>query len=595
MKQHNAFYFGEGPYLQTLQGLHSALSAPEAFVKLLGNPQTGKSTLCEKLAQYMRRKGFRVIFFKAAVESPDMLRTMLAQELKLPVSPNFARMIEDTLVTKDDKPIVLIFDDAHLLTDITLLEIYRLAEVQVQKKRVLNILLCGELSLEKRLLSKHEFKSMLLSVSNRYELTPMDRETLGQFLYRYVEKCGVPGLQLEPAAMNILYKSCRGYPGPALSLCRLLVESRQGSTDIRPVSKSELAQLLKNNAQAGLPGGLKSDSQNLRPLMPIAAVVMVASVGFLYQQIGNDDADRDSQSAETQSMPSPFAAGEEATAENSVEPPSSPGQLEQDSGNLAPVNPNTEQLDAADATPDVASVASAEEDQPVSEPPMQSTIPPIPADIPEPVSDSSLALVTAEEIGVADDAISQPEFEPLSAEAVADEDTAVSDVPAAEVSPAQLEEIEPEPQEAEEIEVTNAVAVVRTEDVAPSVTVPAGTPDSDPVEQLESAVQQWLTAWESQSLDEYFASYHSGFTPRYHDSVTAWRNNRQRVIGGAASIKLTPSEFEHVGVEEGMQDVRLWLRYESPNYSDSTQKKLLMLEEEGAWKIVEEINLQVRP
>jgi type II secretory pathway predicted ATPase ExeA len=592
MKQHNAFYFGEGPYLQTLQGLHSALSAPEAFVKLLGNPQTGKSTLCEKLAQYMRRKGFRVIFFKAAVESPDMLRTMLARELKLPVSSNFARMIEDTLVSEDGRPIVLIFDDAHLLTDITLLEIYRLAEVQVQKKRVLNILLCGELSLEKRLLSKHEFKTMLLSVSNRYELTPMDRETLGQFLYRYVEKCGVPGLQLEPAAMNILYKSCRGYPGPALSLCRLLVESRQGSTDIRPVSKSELTQVLKNNAQAGLPGGLKSDSQNLRPLLPIAAVIMVASVGFLYQQIGNDDADIDSQSAVAEPMPSPFAAGEEAAVETPAEPPSTAGQPEQDSGILASASSGAEQIDAAETTPDVVAVASVEDDPPVSEPPIQPDIPTLPAEIPEPVSDSSLALVTAEEIGVADDAISQPEFEPLSAEVVSDRNETASEMPEEEVSPAQPAQAEPEPQDAEVIVATNALAVVRAEDDASSA---AGPLDADPVAQLEAAVLQWLTAWEAQSLDDYFASYHSGFTPRYHDSVAAWRNNRQRVIGGASSIKLTPSDFEHVGVEEGMQDVRLWLRYESPNYSDSTLKKLLLLEEEGVWKIVEEINLQVRP
>ena len=66
------------------------------------------------------------------------------------------------------------------------------------------------------------------------------------------------------------------------------------------------------------------------------------------------------------------------------------------------------------------------------------------------------------------------------------------------------------------------------------------------------------------------------------------------MIGGADWIRLNLSEFEFIGEEEGMLEVRFWLRYESPSYSDSTQKKLLMLQEQGSWKIKEEINLQVR-
>ena len=114
------------------------------------------------------------------------------------------------------------------------------------------------------------------------------------------------------------------------------------------------------------------------------------------------------------------------------------------------------------------------------------------------------------------------------------------------------------------------------------------------ITQLEVAVSNWLQAWQSQSLDEYFGSYHSDFVPRYHNSVQAWRSNRQRVIGGAASISLQMSDFEYLGLEDGMQSVRFWLRYASSNYSDNTQKKLLLLEEADRWKIVAEINLQVR-
>ena len=604
MAQHKTFYFSEGQYLQTLQGLHAALSSQEAFVKLLGSAQTGKSLLCEKLAQFMRRKGFRLVHFNSAVESPDMLRTLLARELKLPVSSNFARLLEDTLQLKDDRPIVLIFDDAHLLTDITLLEIYRLAEVQVHKKRVLNILLCGEMSLEKRLLSNQEFKSLLLSVTNRFVLEPMDKDILGQFFYRYAEKCGVPGLQFEAAAMNQFYKACRGYPGPALSLCRVLVDSRLGSTNLAPISKAEITRLLQNNPQQHLPGNVYSEAQKLKPLLPVAAVVVVASMGFLYQQL-NSDAESPAAPEQSQAEASPFAlANDQSSVDSTVAVPNQTASLVE-----APANDPGQEAELTDSAEPVE-ISRGDEQERTVEPQLQAASP----EVSEPVSDSNLALVTAEEIGIANENISQPVYEALDAAETAVEEV-VQETPAQSASvlgnPVALEEDQntadggsPEQALAEDIASTEPGSTVPTAQVQPEITSPLQEAAAEPVSeaqleeamitQLEVAVSNWLQAWQSQSLDEYFGSYHSDFVPRYHNSVQAWRSNRQRVIGGAASISLQMSDFEYLGLEDGMQSVRFWLRYASSNYSDNTQKKLLLLEEADRWKIVAEINLQVR-
>ena len=97
MTQNRSFYFSDGPYIQVLKALVGALTLPEAFVKLLGNPLTGKSVLCTKLTQYLRCKGLKVIYFGKAIESPGMLRAALAQEFDLPLSANFARILEDAL------------------------------------------------------------------------------------------------------------------------------------------------------------------------------------------------------------------------------------------------------------------------------------------------------------------------------------------------------------------------------------------------------------------------------------------------------------------------------------------------------------------
>ena len=57
---------------------------PEAFIKLVGNPHTGKSLLCQKFSQFLKRKDFRVIYFDTAIESPEILRGLLAREFDLP-------------------------------------------------------------------------------------------------------------------------------------------------------------------------------------------------------------------------------------------------------------------------------------------------------------------------------------------------------------------------------------------------------------------------------------------------------------------------------------------------------------------------------
>ena len=565
MTTKQAFYFSEGPYLQTLQGLHAALSMPEAFVKLLGTSRSGKSTLCEKLSKYLRRKGYSVIYFQAAIESPEMLRSLLSRELDLPESSNFPRLLEDALREKGDKPLILVFDDAHLLTDITLLDIYRLAEVQVDSKRVLNIVLCGEPTLEKRLLTNQEFKSLLLSVSHRFVLEPMGAEALSQFFYRYAEKSGIPGLQLEPAAMSYFYKACKGYPGPAQNMCRLMVQARLGETEMLPIGRAELVTILKHAANKQvLPSGQTQENNRFGALIPFAAVIAIASLGFIYQQLQGGDS---------------IGSEQLAVAEipQSIRPEST-DSLQQASDVVTTVTESVDQ-------PVSAIVRSPfEAGDPAPEVPAPQTTPVAidePADIPapatntvmeEPVSDSSLALVTAQELGVDADAIVQPEFEPLTEAAPEEESVTVVEV----VTPATYEavttdqaiaaaaiedviEATPESESrddeaATDSEKSNAVTrsesaelplsavdsadqavtvVVAEENTQPQETSAGPEPEPDVVAEsaadsepdtapdiavLEQVVSDWVVAWQDKALTEYFASYHSGFIPRYQDT-----------------------------------------------------------------------------
>ncbi len=647
-----SFYFSDGPYLQALQGLHSALSEPGALVKLIGQPRTGKSGVCEKLVQFLRHKDYQVVYFDYAIESPEMFWTMLAQELNLPDSFGFAEPLEDVLL-ESDKPLIIVFDDAHLLTDIILLVIHRLANIHLKRQGMVNILLCGEPALEKRLLDREDSTSLQHHVSHNFVLDPMDAETTTRFLQAYLAKAGLPELQLETAALSYFYKSCKGFPGLAGSLSHLLVAARQGQTAWAPVSKDELSRLIKQaDAGQSLPTLHYRENKQWLALGPLMAVLVIASLAILYQQLNNSELGL---LADTRVVDdsSPFSAAEAELAKAlSIEP----GELAQG---------------LVDAT-----LENRAEDTDSTELAV--------------VSDSNLALVTAAEIGIAAADIAEPLFEQLAADSAAavikisaaggelmpatlslsdadrENELAGNVVKKIEVKKTEVEKTEAAKIETATAEVATAVAELEqttirinaeaeavepslasasiielatpAEEIAPAekgVTVEAEMPQTsvasainitraaaEPQEadsltssaeevsstplSVEQTVRDWVNAWETQSIDVYFSSYDADFEPRYHRNRREWRQSRERVIGNANRISLELRDFDIVSEDSNAVEVHFWLAYQSPTYRDNTHKKLVLRkqlasEQENAvaqavdrWLIVEEVNLEVR-
>lgn len=607
------FYFSDGPYLQAMQGLHTALSGSEAFVKFIGQPRTGKSGVCEKLTQFMRLKGSRVIYFDYPIESPDMLRSMLAKELDIPDTLNMLRHLEDALAAEAENSLVILFDDAHLLSDITLIEICRLASVQVEQRRVINIVLCGEPELERRLSRKKEFASLLQHVSHNFLLEPMSANTTSHFLSAYLEKMGLPGLQLEPQALHQFYKSCKGFPGPAYSLCQLIFSIRQGSEELSPITKEELLRGIRSaDGEQPVPSSLLREGKRGMLFAPIAAVVVIASLALLARQLNPPEGQNEVEAA----------AGLAVESEEEVLPVASPFAV--DELLLAGTGSPASEISSAPVesisvdSQELGSSPELQVDAPNAE---QSTV-----EEELPVSDSTLALVTAQERGISDDALVEPLFEAMAssdsssvarndAEAalsVVDESTASNDaMPLASVTLTRpmlaldgddIEIVSEMPKTEPVLSSVESVAKRVPELVSPT---PASTEPLASAPELEELspqqmVQAWLDAWEGQDLDKYFASYSDGFVPRYHRSKSAWRSNRERVIGNASEISLELSDFMIISEDAENIEVHFWLAYSSPTYRDDTRKKLVLKKlpasEQGpaSQLILEEINLEVR-
>ena len=556
----------------------------------------------------MRLKGYRVIYFDYPVESPDMLHSMLTKELDIPGSFNILRYLEDVLADQSEKPLVLILDDAHLLSDITLIEIYRLASVHIEQKRVINIALCGEPELERRLSKKKEFNPLLQHVSHNLLLEPMNAATTSRFLSAYLEKMERPSLQLEPAALIQFTRSCKDFPGPAYALCQIVFASRQDSVEQSPLTKEELLLAIRSaNGEQPVSSGLLREGDRWMLFGPVAAVVVIASLALVVRQLNPPELHSEIEELASSSAiaTSPFAldGGLVAIADSSTS-----------TSNLA-------QVESVSSSRQVAVISPGlQDDERKAEVPV--------GEEELPVSDFTLALVTAQERGISNDATAEPLLEPMAsgsdptpfANVTLTQPMLALDDDEIQIMPELVADTVPEvvPERVQEVVVQTPViepGLLSSQNIAETVSeveslepVSIASSPIEPTVQKSAAlvlgpqqvVQVWLEAWEGQDLEQCFASYDVDFVPRYHRNKSAWQSNRERVIGNASQISLETSDFVIISEDAEIMEVHFWLAYSSPSYRDDTHKKLILKKLPAGngsglrLVILEEINLEVR-
>lgn len=619
MKQQQKFYFGGAFYLQVLQGLYRTLSERNVAL-LLGESGVGKSSLCDKLRQYLLRQNDSVLFLSEPPSSPEILRSILARELDLPDTASLAVLLSDALLSRSDdaafKPLTLILDDAHLLSDVTLMELAQLSVARVNEEPALRLLLSGEPTLAERL-ARHPDLSELWQVINEgapalYQLEPMRSEELKDFLQEYLRQSGRPEHQLSGESIQRLHKSCQGYPGQALKLAAQLEQEDFVQTlagySATSVTAGVLPEEHSGHSPAEVTGGRMrswlagAEHRQTRALLPVAAVVVLASLGFIYQQLAGTD---DQASVASDEVPQQVVSDplDDYSSQVLVNPTV---DVDTATSPFVAVPVVEEQVEQQSGT-DLAAVTDVEE--PASAPPMseeQQNRQALLAAIErarvaaqeqlasdQSVSDSGLVLVTAAERGISEDSFGLPDIDALLEAEEDDPATQPVPEPVAEGAAEVAEEVaEVATSHANEAGVSIAAV---DEAASASVAEPEsvqGEPASGGV--WRDRVAGWVSAWQDQDLEAYFAYYHDRFVPRYQNSLTAWRSNRERVIGGATDIELEMYDFDVISESPDEVEVHFWLDYRSPSYQDQTRKKLVLAPFQGSWLIIEEINLEVR-
>lgn len=112
----------------------------------------------------------------------------------------------------------------------------------------------------------------------------------------------------------------------------------------------------------------------------------------------------------------------------------------------------------------------------------------------------------------------------------------------------------------------------------------------------ERFVSDWLKAWSSRNMEQYFSFYAEDFRLPVGVSRSGWESlRRQRIFGRKGLLEVS---FEKLVVESATPDrleVRFVQKYRSAGYSSIGVKSMLLVMRDGAWKIAAESISDERP
>ena len=656
-------FFKENPYHDIINGVGAVLSFSDGVIKITGKKGSGKSVLCQMLAQELINEKLKVVLFETAPASRQELEETICKQLDLEWNDNFQTLLVNYILERplDQQKIVLIFDDSDNLNEECMDAIRKIFEIQHDNHPLASMIFCGTENLED-VLNRPENISINKSIILNFELKPMNRKELEAFCQHFLIQAGLENHHLTEEDLDLIFEETEGYPEHIVEKIYTIVDQDTGESQAEAI----LPEAVEKH-QAIEPEAAHADQHEDMPETPaehwdedeedeeetllfgriplpgkwqtiaIAAclIVLVAAGGLFFMKPPSgantniaanttpaavpaenttvspadstslveqtDDSATDildeieetltetSEEVEEAIEETIAASDEEAPADtiatdsiNSIETEVEEALVEEAMTLADQVSGTTDSADSID-TDDPASVTS------------------------EATNDSRIALLTPPDTSqAANDSAARTEEQSTESLTQTVTETEPSSMDVADTSEGMANE-----EDAETMASTDTASPsyptnssYSTRNIQPAVNFRerigqvlslAGN-ESDPSisSEMKNFIGDWLSAWKSQDVEQYFAHYHQQFSSEQHASVNDWRKERIERIINPQFIEIEYDGIEYLGEDNNGARVRLWLSYASSFYLDRTLKELVLAEAgPGQLSIIEEKNLEV--
>jgi general secretion pathway protein A len=283
--------------------LQYAIRRREGFVVVTGDIGTGKTTVCRALLEQIDRATFTALVLNPFISEEDLLKRILLdfgvisrEEVKAGRLAGVSKQeLIDTLydfllgLIPLKANAVLIIDEAQNLPLHVLEQVRILSNLETDKEKLLQIILVGQLNLQ-TLLRSPELRQLDQRVSIRYELKPLDAETVSAYVaHRLTIAGGSASVAFSAKSLALVHRISGGIPrlinlicdrallaGFSLKANRItpeMVQHAASTLDLRPASVGPIDWLRRHAAVA-----------SAALVVLLAAATAVGATAWLYER-----------------------------------------------------------------------------------------------------------------------------------------------------------------------------------------------------------------------------------------------------------------------------------------------------------------------
>jgi general secretion pathway protein A len=220
-------YLSEG-HRTAIESLLYGIHQREGFMVLTGDIGTGKTTICRTILGTLDKKVKTAVIFNSFMTEEELLESILldfgfsskGRTRKERIDGLNRYLIH--LLSRGEKA-VLIIDEAQNLSIPVLEQIRMLSNLETEKEKMLQIILLGQLELEKKLQSP-ELKQLDQRIALRLRLHPLTRVEMENYIYQRLTVAGACGrITFSRSAFKEIYKFTGGTPRLINLLCERIL------------------------------------------------------------------------------------------------------------------------------------------------------------------------------------------------------------------------------------------------------------------------------------------------------------------------------------------------------------------------------------
>src|SRR5437870_1067656 len=210
---------------EALTGLMYGIQTRKGFITLTGEVGTGKTTLVNRLLDWLHNKGARTAFlFNSRMNSSQLFDFILAEfEIQCESKSKSQQLMKLNQWLLDryraGETVVLIIDEAQNLTYPVMEEIRLLTNLETSTDKLLQIVLSGQQELEEKL-KLPQLRQLRQRIMLRCKTTPLTKEQTHDYIAERLRIAGASGEPIfSPKTVETIHLYSMGIPRVINLLC----------------------------------------------------------------------------------------------------------------------------------------------------------------------------------------------------------------------------------------------------------------------------------------------------------------------------------------------------------------------------------------